>query len=132
MEHTKHCKITPEIRDAMVRLNNAGIKASEVANILNVSMSSVAYTLQCYKAAESDDWDTLRRLTGNQSTNVKWALDKFGKTLPEATVPAPDSEIIQVAPIVKDDTSSKHYEEIQKSLNGIGFLLSEILAELRG
>ena len=132
MEHTKHCKITSEVRDAAVRLNLAGLKNSEIADILNVSSSSVAYTIQCYKAAESDDWDTLRRLASTQGQNVKWALDKFGKTLPADAVDEQSVAPCQPVPTFAYARTDERFDEIQKSLNGIGFILSEILAELRG
>ena len=128
MEHAKHTKITHEIRDTMLRLSNAGLKSPEIGNILNVSKASVAYTIQCYKAAESDDWKTLRRLAIHQGKNVEWALNKLGKTLPVEIAVEQDNTSVQKELVVSSDA----LEDIQKALNGIGFLLSEILDELRG
>ena len=132
MEHTKHTRITYEIRDTMLRLSNAGLKAPEIAPILNVSQSSVSYTLQCYKAVESEEWETVRRLTISQSSGVRWALDKLGKTLPDDLVDEQDSTSAQQEPAPVYARMDERFDEIQKSLNGIGFLLSEILSELRG
>jgi hypothetical protein len=136
MEHAKHTKITSETRDTILKLSNAGIKLSEIAEILNVTYSSTAYTVQCYKAAESDDWDTLHHLANKQSTIVKWALEKLGKTLPDAVVSeqgdTQGNTQGQTEPTVSYARMDERFDEIQKALNGIGFLLSEILAELRG
>lgn len=128
MEHAKHTKITSEVRDAVLRLNEAGLKSSEIADILNVSSSSVSYTIQCYKAAESNDWKTLHKLIDCQRQSVKWALNKFGKTLPDEAVDAP---AVVKESLPSEETVPEMYAEIKKALNGIGFLLSEILAELR-
>ena len=132
MEHTKHTKITQETRDTVARLSLAGLKNSEIADILNVSASSVAYMMQCYKAAESDDWTTLRRLANSNGLNVKWALDKFGKTLPDDVVSEQDNTPAERESAPAYARMDERFDEIQKSLNGIGFLLSEILQELRG
>ena len=132
MEHTKHTKITNETRDAMARLSLLGLKNAEIADLLNVSASSVAYTMQCYKAAEMDDWKTLHRLSSNNGPNVRWALDKFGKTLPEKSMPEQGRDSCQHDSAPVEGISSEQANEILKSLNGIGFILSEILAELRG
>ena len=136
MEHTKHTKLTPEVRDTILRLSSAGLKNSEIADILNISYSITAYTMQCYRAVESEDWETLHKISAKHGQCVKWALDKFGKTLPEDTVSeqgdTQDNTQEETAPIMRYARMDERFDEIQKSLNGIGFLLSEILAELRG
>lgn len=132
MEHTKHTKLTSEVRDTILRLSNAGLKLSEIAEILNVSYSATAYTMQCYRAVESDDWETLYKISSSQGQSVKWALEKLGKTLPEDVVDEQDNTPVQTESATDSVTADERLDEIQKSLNGIGFLLSEILAELRG
>lgn len=132
MEHTKHTKLTPETRDTILRLSTAGIKLTEIAEILNVSYSVAAYTMQCYRAVESEDWETLRKIAGSQGPSVKWALEKLGKTLPDDVVNEQDSTQGQTESATTNVSMDERFDEIQKALNGIGFLLSEILAELRG
>lgn len=132
MEHTKHTKLSAEVRDTILKLNDAGIKLSEIAEILNVSYSSAAYTIQCYRAVESDDWETLSRITGKQGHCVKWALEKLGKTLPvENTDEANDSENLDSKAEVEPNVLIM-YENTINALNSIESLLSKILAELRG
>jgi hypothetical protein len=131
MEHTKNARITSEIRDTALRLSCAGLKASEIANILNISPSSASYIVQSYKVAEMEDWENLRRIARSQPGSVRWALEKLGKTLPNEVYTEPACVEVPNSPTVNESEMLVMYESIVKSLNNVEYLLSEILAELR-
>ena len=132
MEHTKHAKLTSEVRDTILRLSKAGLKLAEIAEILNVSYSITAYTMQCYRAVESDDWETVHKISDKQGQCIKWALNRLGKTLPEENAAEPDCVETSSAPVCAEHNAIVAYENILKSFNRIESILSEILAELKG
>ena len=124
MVHEKNHKVTDEMRDSIWELYTVGLSATRIGQLLGVSSSTASYTVQIYKAVGNEDWETCRRLLKSAGPTVKWALDRLNKTMPEI-------EETPVAPVVyTESTTAAKLDEILKAVNGVGYLLGQILEKL--
>lgn len=84
--------LTDDERNAVLKLTGCGLTNQDIADILHISYSSVAYIKQAYTACLDKDFDTLRRLSKISNPSVVWAMQVTGTSFPqdEVTEEEPD------------------------------------------
>ena len=121
-------------RARVIRLFDAGLSATEVADTLKISKSVVYFIKQAYTACVKQDWSTLQKLSITHRTTVDWAMrftgtDKifaeFEKT-PEKDVKTPAESPDDAEVITREDFLS-----LQNTLQDICYLLTEIRDALK-
>ena len=125
--YQKHT-LSDEERAQVLKLLNCGLPANEIADIMHISKTTVAYIRQAHTACLAQDWSTLQRLSKDCRLTTEWALritgtDKvFKETFGE---PKTEKEPEQIAPAVETITKEDFYAAYA-TLQDIRSLLVEI------
>ena len=121
-------------RARVIRLFDAGLSATEVADTLKISKSVVYFIKQAHTACIKQDWSTLQKLSITHRSTVDWAMrftgtDKifaeFEKT-PEKDVEPAVEPVNNPNAITREDFLS-----LQNTLQDICYLLTEIRDALK-
>lgn len=123
-------RLTDDDRNACIKLSTCGLSNQEIADILKVSYSSVAYIKQIYAACLDKDFDTLRRLSTNHSATIAWATQLTNITIPDEKTTVVEEPEAKSAPAEKPDANDILTREFMLStfdaLSDIRALLTEI------
>ena len=117
MKQSRKHLLSDEMRTDIIRLTESGWKYNEIANLLHISDSSVAYVKQAYYAAKNSDLAALKRLNSVSRPLVAWALKTFNISLDIDETPE-----VMTAPC-GDDAILTMLTEINTTLNKILELL---------
>lgn len=119
---TTRRRLTDADRDHCMKLSHCGLSLQEIADIMKISTSAVAYIRQAYNACVQKDFDTLRTISRNHNSTALWAMNLTGLAFPaevlaeELDAPTEPEE----TPDVPDATA------IEDVLSDIRNLLTEI------
>ena len=126
-------RMTDDARNQCIKLCSYGVSTQEIADIMKVSYSSIAYIKQIYRACVDKDFDTLRRLSANHNSTIQWAMQLTGITFPdekiqvteESAVPE-ESAVSEEKPAATDILTREFMLAAFDALSDIRNLLTEI------
>ena len=134
---TRRRRLTDEDRNACMKLSACGLSNQEIADIMKVSYSSVAYIKQIYAACLDKDFDILRRLSANHTPTISWAMQLTGIEFPceeiqpmeEPTVP--EESVVQTGPEEKPAAADILTREFMLAAFDVFSDIRSLLTEIR-
>ena len=122
--------LTDDDRNNCLKLLSCGLSASEIADIMGVSASTVYYIRQAHAACLSKDFDTLRMLDKKCSPVVRWATQLTNTAFPDEAVPVVEEPVTPAEPEEKPAANTILTREFMlatfDALSDIRNLLTEI------
>lgn len=123
-DHTIRRRLTDADRDHCMKLSHCGLSAQEIADIMKISTSAVAYIRQAYNACLNKDFDTLLTISRNHNSTVLWAMQLTGIAFPAEVLVNEEEPTVDTEPEEKPDVPDS--TAIEDVLSDIRNLLTEI------
>ena len=124
-------RLTNDDRAACIKLSTCGLSNQEIADILKVSYSSVAYIKQIYAACLDKDFDTLRRLSANHNATIVWATQLTNTTFPDEEIPAVEEPEEKSVPAEKPSANDILVREFMSATFDVISDIRNLLTEIR-